>query len=237
MKIIVGYRFVNKEGCVGVVTAIRSVRHATRCRTHYTVLFEDSGHGVYTTEATLSNIRNGQVKNKLHPTVCGVGFIGVGTHKVSELRTTTRQYRLWKSMMERCYSVKYLRKRPTYRGCHVCDRWHNFQLFCEDICKLVGYEAWLNKSNNMQLDKDIRIVGNKMYSCATCMFVSAHDNNSYAQITGKTYLATRLSDNYTEQFTNQTEFAATHLLCDKGVSACINGKYKSTRGWIFTTIN
>ncbi len=43
-------------------------------------------------------------------------------------------YRVWSSMLERCYSSKHPRyKDYGERGIKVCDRWHNYIGFLEDM--------------------------------------------------------------------------------------------------------
>ena len=59
--------------------------------------------------------------------------LGVG---INDVPTPTRSgnirndaYRIWKSMLERCYSDKYHQKEPAYIGCSVCDDWIRFSNF------------------------------------------------------------------------------------------------------------
>jgi hypothetical protein len=40
-----------------------------------------------------------------------------------------------------------------YKGVTVCERWHNFQHFCDDLPKLHGY-ARKNNPGEYELDKD-----------------------------------------------------------------------------------
>ena len=77
-------------------------------------------------------------------------------------------YIKWKSMIERCYSKKALLKRPTYIGCTVAPEWHSF----------MSFRAWMIKQDweGKQLDKDILVPGNKIYSPNTCLFVSQKIN-------------------------------------------------------------
>ena len=72
-------------------------------------------------------------------------------------------YRKWKGIMERCYSSKYHEKRPTYRECSVSDEWVLFS----------NFESWFydNLVDGYELDKDLSVVGNKIYSSETCLFV------------------------------------------------------------------
>lgn len=78
-------------------------------------------------------------------------------------------YQKWESMFLRCYSAKYQEKRPTYIGCKVSDEWKTFS----------NFKAWMEPLDwvGKQLDKDILINGNKLYSKDTCVFVTPSVNN------------------------------------------------------------
>tara|TARA_R110000764_G_scaffold17080_2_gene47021 strand:+ start:809 stop:1414 length:606 start_codon:yes stop_codon:yes gene_type:complete len=72
-------------------------------------------------------------------------------------------YTRWQSMMHRCYSPKKETRYPTYDGCSVCDEWLSFSVF----------KAWMKRQDwdGMELDKDIMVKGNKVYSPETCLFI------------------------------------------------------------------
>ena len=75
-------------------------------------------------------------------------------------------YSKWNNMFIRCYNKKYKEKTPTYEGCSVCEEWRNFDNFLE----------WFNNPENgyrdgYQLDKDLLVQGNKIYSPDTCCFI------------------------------------------------------------------
>lgn len=109
-------------------------------------------------------LRDGKIKNPFRRSVRGVGFIGVGKHLVSENRKHTKAYLLWKDMLKRCYCEKYQSKYPTYIGCSVHPDWHNFQVFAEWFYSKNRPEGW-------DIDKDLAVVGNKVYSPEFCTFV------------------------------------------------------------------
>ena len=78
-------------------------------------------------------------------------------------------YMTWKNMLRRCYDIRFHSRQPTYMGCSICDDWvlfSNFKLWMET-------QDW----NGKQLDKDIILPGNKIYSPETCAFVD-HSANS-----------------------------------------------------------
>lgn len=78
-------------------------------------------------------------------------------------------YEAWKGMLRRCYSKKLHAINPTYIGCSVASEWLSFSVF----------RAWMAKQSweGSQLDKDILIPGNKVYSPETCVFVSRELNS------------------------------------------------------------
>lgn len=127
----------------------------------------------YEKEVTAGHCRDGKIKNPFKRKIYGVGYIGVGEHKVSVGRKVIREYTVWHSMLRRCYSGEY----ESYKDCTVCDRWLCFQSFCDDITKIEGYELWLNNPNKgISLDKDIKIPSNRVYSLETCCFVERDVN-------------------------------------------------------------
>jgi hypothetical protein len=77
-------------------------------------------------------------------------------------------YETWRHMLIRAYCPKYRATRPTYIGVTVCEEWHSFMAF----------RAWMETQDweGKQLDKDIIVPGNKVYSPATCVFVPSQIN-------------------------------------------------------------
>lgn len=78
-------------------------------------------------------------------------------------------YVLWINMLRRCYDEKALLKQPTYNGATVTEDWH----------KLSKLKAWAEQQDYVgkHLDKDIILVGNKLYSPETCAFVTQATNS------------------------------------------------------------
>jgi len=72
-------------------------------------------------------------------------------------------YRRWRDMLKRCYSKKFHEKYPTYKNCTVCKEWLLFSAFKDWMIQ----QEW----EGMELDKDIKIKGNKIYSPDTCLFI------------------------------------------------------------------
>lgn len=163
----------------------------------FTTDFGDSGvitkyvnqHEIYVTFDNTDNVircRYGQLKrldNPMRPTIYGVGYIGIGKYKGSEDSkdsTHAKYYKLWCSMMARCYG-NVLKTRQTYEGCVVCEEWHNYQNFAE-WCEKNYYEI---EAEVMNLDKDILNKYAKTYSPETCIFVPQRINSMFTRANGK----------------------------------------------------
>jgi hypothetical protein len=107
------------------------------------------------------------------PTVYGVGFNDVGFQTTID-RKDIWQYDLWKSMLRRCFNEGYKQRNPTYQNVTCCDEWLSFANFFEWVNKEVMYKG---KPVGMQLDKDILVRDNQIYSPEPCSFVPTAVNS------------------------------------------------------------
>ena len=124
----------------------------------------------FETSVELGSIRKGEVKDLYSPSVFGIGVLG--TKYPSKVNgVNTKEYDLWQSMLKRCYSDTYQKKQPTYEGCECSENFKSFEYFHEWCHKQVGFanEGW-------QLDKDLLVKGNKVYSEKTCVFLPREIN-------------------------------------------------------------
>ncbi len=121
----------------------------------------------YLIKTTYRNFKTLNIRYPYDKSIYGIGYIGVGDYNASIDRKASPQYDTWHSMLQRCYNEKLHKKRPSYIGCTVCEEWHNFQTFAkwhdENYYKVEG--------QRIELDKDILVKGNKIYSPNTCIFV------------------------------------------------------------------
>ena len=92
-----------------------------------------------------------------------------GGERVWKSVSRCKYYEVWKHMIERCYSKKYLESRPSYIGTRVCSEW----LYASQFKEWMENQEWQGKS----LDKDIIAPGSKLYSPETCSFVHAATNS------------------------------------------------------------
>lgn len=98
--------------------------------------------------------------------VLGVGFNSGGEFKAKRKGKHTREYQAWINMLQRCYDKKYQGKQPTYVGCSVCIDWLDYQNFAKWY-----YDNHPNDDGKYNLDKDLKVIGSKVYSPETCMII------------------------------------------------------------------
>ncbi len=138
-------------------------------------------------------------------------------------------YKVWHGMLRRCYSDKFLLKRPTYKDCTVSEEWLYFSAFLEWM------EAQPWKGN--QLDKDIILPGNKHYSPETCCFISNRLNSLLTRpstCSGK-YPNGVIPNNTSDMFTakccgmegkGKTRYIGSYATVGEAYEAHVNAKVK-----------
>ena len=106
--------------------------------------------------------------------VAGVG-INDADYKTQEYATINNKqvkiwicpfYQKWKSMLYRVYKTR--EKEKSYEKCSVCDEWLTFS----------NFKSWMETQDweGKQLDKDLLIYKNKVYSPETCCFIAKEIN-------------------------------------------------------------
>ncbi len=98
----------------------------------------------------------------------GIGYLGC-----SDVDVQSTIYRKWANMMQRCYSEVTHRIKPYYKDCRVCEEWWNFSNFRE------WYRENAIEGRKFDLDKDILIQGNNIYSPRTCSLVTHYANTIF----------------------------------------------------------
>lgn len=145
---------------------------------YFHIRFIDTG---FKTKAQHKELLNGSVKDWERPHVYGKGFRGKGEYSATYIddkgrKSNTTSYEVWRGMLRRCYDTKYKRY-PSYggRGVVVCDLWLNYQNFASWY-----EEAELSKkSKKLAVDKDLTILGNKVYSPDNCELIPYEINSLF----------------------------------------------------------
>lgn len=158
----VGKVYINNKGESFIILEYRDSKDID-------IQFKD---GTILTGRGFSDILKGKAKNPNSPTICGIGYVGQGKHLTSINGKHTKAYSYWRDMLSRCYSEKYFIEQGSYKDVDVCKEWHNFQNFAKWF-----QENWKSHMEKWQLDKDILIKGNKIYSPETCCFVTSEINS------------------------------------------------------------
>ena len=115
---------------------------------------------------TLSHLKLKEVSNPMHPTCYGVGYIGVGEFRPVKDKVA---YKIWMGLLDRCYGRK--ERYPAYKYVTVCKDWFCFQNFAKWFYGQKHSESLDHNGRLYNLDKDILVRGNKIYSPDTCCFV------------------------------------------------------------------
>lgn len=116
------------------------------------------------------------------------------THNMSD----TRFYRVWTSMMARCNRPSsYAYHRYGGRGIKVCERWHKFENFMEDMH--ISYEDHVNSNNNTSIDR-INVDGD--YDPSNCKWITHKEqqnnraNNRLIEVDGIVDTVSNTSQRY-----------------------------------------
>lgn len=83
----------------------------------------------------------------------------------------TREYGIWKAIIERCYSGKPLIKHSTYMDCIIDEEFKLFSGFNDWFKKQIG-----SNQKGWEIDKDVLINGNKEYHPDKCVFLPREIN-------------------------------------------------------------
>lgn len=127
---------------------------------------------------TISQKTFGKAKNKLRKDlICGFGINDYS----NSVPQDDKAYRIWRSILTRCYSTYYRKKYPTYIGCSVCEEWRYFS----------NFKRWFDENyiEGYALDKDLTKRGNKIYCPEFCAFIPQEINvltNTNKRKRGKT---------------------------------------------------
>lgn len=120
--------------------------------------------------------QSGSVKNPYYTEVYHIGMIG------NKYNSQTPEYKLWSTVLMRCFDQEFKKREPTYTDVTCCDEWLLFENFYEWLHSQPNFDKWLN-NKEWAIDKDILFKGNKIYSPETCCLVPRSVNSLFIKRT------------------------------------------------------
>ena len=161
---------ISNEGCKMKIIKYKNANNIL-------IEFQDKYKAIV--HAAYRDFKKGKVKNPYYKSIFDVGYFGQGKYKTSSNGKHTKAYKIWFSMLRRCYDPYFINrdKSLSYKDVFVCEEWHNFQNFAKWFYKNY-YEV---EGEIMHLDKDILCKGNKIYSPETCVFVPQRINSLFVK--------------------------------------------------------
>lgn len=168
MELKIGNSYNTNQGDIAVI-----ISHGSKKRYYNCKFLHPNTPSNFIREYRQDHILSGNIKNPFYPNMFGIGFLG--NSETLQIQKT-KAYPVWKGVMERGYSSDLKEKFPTYDGVYVCDEWHNFS----------NFEIWFNENyiEGYELDKDVLVKGNKVYSPETCAFIPSELNKVLTRSNG-----------------------------------------------------
>jgi transposase-like protein/diadenosine tetraphosphatase ApaH/serine/threonine PP2A family protein phosphatase len=162
----------------------------------YEAVLERYFNGEDVTEDVIYNILNDILykdddwyQSKWKRSVFGVGYLGCSDADASR---SNYIYSKWVNMIQRCYDEGTHKLKPYYAPCTVCEEWHNYS----------NYREWHYENvmgdRKVDLDKDILISDNTVYSPETCTLVTHFTNTVFE--TTKGIASNIVKDNATDKY-------------------------------------
>lgn len=133
------------------------------------IIRHNDEHG-HIAKVSSCQVRNGNIRNPFYPTLYGVAYMGVGKHKAKIKGKSVQHYSIWTGAVMRCYCPVRLAKRPSYNGCTLSKEFLCYQNFAE------WYTTHESYGLGYELDKDLLVKGNKVYSAETCTLIPREIN-------------------------------------------------------------
>lgn len=141
------------------------------------VEFQDSYKGIV--HGAYREFKNGKIKNPYFPEVYGKGMVGQ-KYKTRENNSEMKEYKIWHSMLQRCFDQKTKENHKYYNNVTCCDEWLLYENFYDWLHAQENFDKWLT-GDRWAVDKDILVKGNKTYSPETCCLVPSSINSLFTK--------------------------------------------------------
>ena len=121
-------------------------------------------------KAEVYTIKKGEVRDNEAFPVYKVGVMDI-PKELNKVVGTPKEYSVWNAMKQRCYNENTRKANESYKNVEISDYfkyYSNFKTWCSNQ---IGFNI-----EGFELDKDILVKGNRMYSEHTCCFVPKEIN-------------------------------------------------------------
>jgi len=142
-------------------------------------------------------------------------------------------FKRWYAMIERCYNLNAINyKSYGAKGVFVSERWLCFENYFNDIFNLQGFDEIKYLKGEIQLDKDLKILGNKEYSLEKCIFVDKNINLNNQPTKMKKMIAIS-PDKKKYEFNNINQFAKQFNLTARSIGKVLHKQLNHHKNWKF----
>lgn len=164
-KLRLGEEKLNHQGCLMKIIEYNSQKDIV-------VEFQDEHKGKVNTR--YDHFLVGNIKNPYYPNIYNVGMVG-NKYPLTINGIVVKEYQAWQGIIRRCFDEKLKEKYPTYKDVTCCSDWLYYEKFYEWIHSQSNFDKW-SKGDKWEIDKDIILKGNKIYSPETCFLVPHNVN-------------------------------------------------------------
>jgi hypothetical protein len=160
--------------------------------------------------------------------------------KLEDRRNDTYKKKLYDRLARVCYKMHDRCNNPKQkcyvnyggRGVTYCDKWAHIVGFIDDVDKIPGWDEEKFMNHELQLDKDFRVPGSKLYSLDTCLWISRQQNMKKQPSRQKPFTAYNLITKEYKHGTMKKEFAKKNNLCYTVVLNVLKHKKHRAGNWV-----
>lgn len=117
------------------------------------------------------------------------------------------------------------------RGVILSEEWHNLESFIRDADKIPGWDEESYMSGLLELDKDIRVPGNKKYSLETCKWVTHKENMQVQPLRQTEFYAYNEYSEELGKFTSRKAFIEKYNLPGVAINGALHGRKHRIGDW------
>jgi len=144
----------------------------------------------------------------------------------------------WRKMKDRCDNKNH-KEYHNYGGSGVYydSHWTVFDEYCKDVQKIPGWNPTDFMKNTIQLDKDYKVIGNKLYSKDTCLWINRKYNMLYQPSRNKPIYAYNPETDKLEYYLSPAWFGKVHGVPSSTCDEYARGNKREVKGYYLWRAN